>query len=200
MLNKLEFQNIYDEFYPKILRYLRDFVGEGEAEDLAQEVFIKVNNSLDSFKSESKISTWIYRIATNTAIDRTRNLSFKNIVPMDLREVTVGESGCANVWARKKSPPLESGIVKKEMNECIRSFIDNLPENYKTVLVLSELEGVKNKEIANILGLSLDVVKIRIHRAKIQLREELRKNCNFYYNEDSELSCDSKISLQKTVK
>jgi RNA polymerase sigma-70 factor, ECF subfamily len=78
------------------------------------------------------------------------------------------------------------------MNSCIRNFIENLQENYRTVVILSELEGLKNKEIAEILNVSLDTVKIRLHRARTQLRKKLESNCNFYRDEQNELSCDLK--------
>ncbi len=72
-----EFQKIYEDHYPRIVRYLRRLVGDSEAEDVAQEVFVKVHQSLDKFRGESKLSTWIYRIATNTAMDRLRSSSSK---------------------------------------------------------------------------------------------------------------------------
>ena len=78
------------------------------------------------------------------------------------------------------------------MNACIREFIERLPENYKTVVVLSELEGFKNGEIAAILGISLDAVKIRLHRAREKLRKTLQTGCSFYRNADDELACDRK--------
>ena len=73
-----EFQKIYDDHYPRIVRYLRRLVGDSEAEDVAQEVFVKVHQSLDGFRGESKLSTWIYRIATNTAMDRLKSPSSKD--------------------------------------------------------------------------------------------------------------------------
>ena len=73
------------------------------------------------------------------------------------------------------------------MNACIREFIERLPPNYKMVMVLSELEGFKNDEIAEILGLSLDTVKIRLHRAREKLRKELEAGCSFYRDECDEL-------------
>src|SRR3989337_2876745 len=72
-----EFQKIYEEHYFRMVRYLRRLVGESDAEDMAQEVFVKVHQSLDKFRGESKLSTWIYRIATNTAMDRLRSSSAK---------------------------------------------------------------------------------------------------------------------------
>ncbi|MGB5850259.1 MAG: sigma-70 family RNA polymerase sigma factor [Ignavibacteriaceae bacterium] len=70
--DELEFNRIFKEYQPKILRYLTRLTGRYEAEDLSQEVFIKVESGLKNFRGESKLSTWIYRIATNTAVDRMR--------------------------------------------------------------------------------------------------------------------------------
>jgi len=70
--------------------------------------------------------------------------------------------------------------------------IDNLSPDYKTVIVLSDLEGFANKEIAEILGISLDNVKIRLHRARGKLKEDLQEGCDFYYTEGNTLACDRK--------
>jgi RNA polymerase sigma-70 factor (ECF subfamily) len=83
------------------------------------------------------------------------------------------------------------------MNDCIRNFVEKLPENYKTVLVLSELEGLQNQEIAEILGLTLDTVKIRLHRARGKLKKELETHCNFYRDERNELACDLKSAFEQ---
>ena len=77
MHTQTEFKEIYREFQPKIRRYLAHMLGDQAAEDIAQEVFAKISRSLDSFKGNSTISTWIYRIATNTALDKLRSPSFK---------------------------------------------------------------------------------------------------------------------------
>src|SRR5574342_1048299 len=79
-MNDLEFPKIYAGFQQKILRYLTRLVGEADAEDLAQEVLIKVSEALPNFRGESQLSTWIYRIATNTALDRLRSPSYQRIV------------------------------------------------------------------------------------------------------------------------
>ena len=68
-----DFGKIYEDFRPRILRYLTRLVGEGEAEDLAQEVFVKIDRGLKTFRGESRISTWIYRIATHAAIELACN-------------------------------------------------------------------------------------------------------------------------------
>src|SRR3989304_7037573 len=74
--SELEFQKVFDAYQPRILRYLARLVGEHEAEDLTQEVFVKVSQALKTFRGEAQLSTWIYRIATNAALDRLRSPSF----------------------------------------------------------------------------------------------------------------------------
>jgi RNA polymerase sigma-70 factor, ECF subfamily len=76
------------------------------------------------------------------------------------------------------------------MSDCINEYIDALPSNYKTVLVLSDLEGLANKEVAEILGISEDNAKIRIHRARTRLKKALKSGCDFYYTEENALACD----------
>ncbi len=195
---KLEFQEIYRIFQPRIVRYLTRLIGEHEAEDLAQEVFVKVAQGLKDFRGESQLSTWIYRIATNAALDRLRSPAFQRMAEKRLSgdSIREGEED-KDDRAVKKGPSVEQKLIRKEMNECIRDFIENLPENYRAVLTLSELEGLKNTEIAEILGITLDTVKIRLHRARSKLRKELQTHCSFYRDEQNELACDLKSAFRE---
>jgi len=192
--DELEFQEIHDIFRPKIHRYLTRLVGEHEAEDLTQEVFVKVSQALKTFRGESQLSAWIYRIATNAALDRLRSPSFRRMVQKRSANGSIAlseiEPEDKDVWTGEKTPPLETSLIRKEMNECIRNFVENLPTDYRTVVVLSELEGLKNNEIAKILGVSLDTVKIRLHRARAKLKKDLETHCSFYRDERNELACD----------
>jgi len=189
-----EFQKIYDIYQPKILRYLSRLAGEHEAEDLTQETFVKVHQGLEKFRGESQLSTWIYRIATNTALDRLRSPSFQRTAQGSLSE-NLDESKIADrvICTEKKRPLIEQQLIRDEMNDCIRGYIEKLPENYRTVLVLSELEEFKNNEIAEILGVTLDAVKIRLHRAREMLKEELINNCDSYWIEDNEFLPELKV-------
>lgn len=182
----LEFQSVHDRFRPRVLRYLTRLVGEGEAEDLTQSVMLKVSEGLPGFRGDSRLSTWIYRIATNAALDSLRH---KAIQPPSETEF---ESDERDVPPDALTPSVEAAAIRQEMNECIREFIERLPENYRTVIVLSELEGFKNSEIAAILGISLDTVKIRLHRAREKLRQSLQTGCSFYRDVTDELACDRK--------
>jgi RNA polymerase sigma-70 factor, ECF subfamily len=192
----LEFQSIYDTFRPKILRYLTQLVGEDEAEDLTQTVMVKVSQGLLNFRGDCSLSTWIYRIATNTALDKLRSPAMKLTArQLHLTEVQWergGHSGEGNIALEEQAPSAQATVIRKEMTECLREFIDHLPETYKTVMVLSELQGFKNSEIAEILGISLNTVKIRLHRARDRLRKELETGCNFYRDDRNEFACDRK--------
>ncbi|UCD89397.1 MAG: RNA polymerase sigma factor [Desulfobacterales bacterium] len=189
----MDFNDIYEQFQPKIRRYLTRLAGQNEAEDITQEVFEKVSRSLRHFKGESKVSTWLYRIATHAAIDRMRSPSFQRISQHTSIEESP-EIEDRNTWSDQIKTSTDQTLIQKEMNECIREFIDQLPSDYKAVVILSELEGFKNREIADILQVSLDTVKIRLHRARTKLKEALDDGCDFYHNEHSVLACERKSS------
>ncbi len=180
------FQSVHDRFRPRVLRYLARLVGEADADDLAQSVMLKVSDGLPGFRGDSSLSTWIYRIATNAAMDKLR----RKAVPV-MSETELDLDG-DDAPQGPQTPSVESSAMREEMNACIRGFIERLPENYKSAMVLSELEGFKNDEIAAILELSLDTVKIRLHRAREKLRKDLAAGCTFYRSEDDELACDRK--------
>jgi len=99
------------------------------------------------------------------------------------------------LWTGEQTASTEQQVIRKEMNGCIREMIESLPENYRAVLVLSELEELKDSEIADILGLSLHAVKIRLHRARAKLKKELTTACLFYRDDRNELACDRKHAL-----
>jgi RNA polymerase sigma-70 factor (ECF subfamily) len=194
-----DFPAIYAEYRPKIVGYLRRLVGDADAEDVAQEVFVKVGKALESFRGDSSLSTWIYRIATNAATDHLRKFASRqvlgspNVSPDD-------DTSPDDTMPDEGTPVLDTLLIRKDMNECIRGIVDGLPDGYRTVLVLSELEGLTNAEIAEVAGISLDAVKIRLHRARTRLRKELQSKCSFYHDERNELACDRKTTPIKFLK
>ncbi len=185
MTDTRTFDEIYGANRARVTRYLARLVGETEAEDLSQEVFAKVSRGLEGFQDRSNIVTWIYRIATNTALDRLRSPGFKAMEPVEDVELVALEVGA-------KGPTVEQQAIKQEMSACVRRMVDRLPETYRTVIVLSEIEGFKDREIADILGVKLPAAKVTLHRARARLKKVLSENCVFYRNEDNELACDQK--------
>jgi RNA polymerase sigma-70 factor, ECF subfamily len=188
-----DFREVHDALRPRVLRYLARMAGEAEAEDLAQEVFEKVSRSLQNFRGDAELSTWVYRIATNTALDRLRRRGrpADSAGPSWVDAAVVAE-GDRNVWTGEVLQTLEGRVIRDEMNACIREVVNGLPATYRTVIILGDLEGFQDKEIAEILGLSLRNAKIRLHRARMQLRKALEKACVFYRSEENELACDRK--------
>jgi len=178
-----DFKEIYESFYIPIHRYLSRVAGPDEAEDLTQDVFIKINQSMDNFRGDVKLSTWVYRIATNVAIDRIRRNKTSDRVSNDLVNEAAINSSVID---------LNSQLIRKDMNDCIRLVVNDLPEQYRMILILKEFEGFKNAEIAIILEISIDTVKIRLHRARAKLKKEMDRKCNLYLDERCELACERK--------
>ena len=177
----LDFQRVYDELQPRIRRYLARLAGPGEADDLSQETFARVSQALAGFRGEAALSTWIYRIATNVAFDRARSPGFQ------LQARTAEPAALAALGA---APTIEQDIASREMSECVRDYVDQLPADYRTVVVLSELEELPDREIAEVLGISLEAAKIRLHRARVRLRQMLEQGCDVSRDERNELTCE----------
>ena len=194
----VDFNEIYREFHPKILPYVTRLAGYHEAEDITQEVFLKISRGLSSFRGTAKLSTWVYRIATNAALDRLKSPSFKHSMESASGIETDVED--RDVWTGVRKIKIDQQLIRKEMSECVREFIEKLPTDYKTVIILSELEGFKNREIADILQVSLETVKIRLHRARADLKNILSEGCTFYHTEDNILACDRKVQSIKFKK
>jgi RNA polymerase sigma-70 factor (ECF subfamily) len=95
-----------------------------------------------------------------------------------------------NIWTGEKPCSPEQKLISGEMSECIRNCMENLPENFRVILTLSELEGFKNSEISEIVGITLETVKIRLHRSRALLRKEIEKNCRLYRDERNVLACE----------
>ncbi len=169
--NELEFEAVYRSFHERIHRYLERFSGQTEVDDLVQVVFLRVSSSLADFRGDSALSTWIYRIATNVAIDRSRRADAHDV------EASLDDENQPN-WSLLDEQPLpDEQVMRREMYDCFGEYVKDLPAAYRAVVILSDLEDLPNREIAEILGLSLDTVKIRLHRGRAMLFHQLRQNC-----------------------
>jgi RNA polymerase sigma-70 factor (ECF subfamily) len=172
----IDFEAVHEAYRPRILRYLTRLVGESEAEDLTQEVFVRVHRSLPTFRGESQLSTWLYRIASHAAIDRMRTAGFRAEATQAPRDEE-GEASVAQPWPDQDALSLEQLLLRKERFRCFVSFLAHLPASHRIVFVLGEMEGLSNREVAQALGLSVETVKIRLHRARARLFQELRARC-----------------------
>lgn len=192
------FEAIHSSYRPRIVRYLTRLVGPDAAEDLAQEVFVRVSRGLPDFKGAAKLSTWIYRIATNVATDRLRSRSFKQTQSDKVISYQEGSVDDADALPDEKSPSVERQLIRDQMSSCVHDYINTLPKNYRAAVILSDIEGLTNQEIAEVLDMTLDTVKIRLHRGRAMLKEKLRKGCNFDRDEDNILVCDPKTGSDRS--
>ena len=188
-----DFGRLYTEYQPRIRRYVARMVGEHDAEDLTQAVFLKVSQALQDFRGESTLATWIYRIATNTAADWRRSPAFRRPIawaPLEAAGDRERLEGAAEEPGRL--PPADQVLVRREMNRCIRGVVDGLPAPYRDAVTLSDIVGLKNAEIAERLGVSVDTVKIRLHRGRGMLRKAMETRCDIYRDQQLGLACDAK--------
>ena len=193
-----DFKAIHASFRPRIHRFLTRLVGQNEAEDLTQEVFVRVSRGLSDFRGDAKISTWIYRIATNVATDRLRSRSFKESQRDQANSTGEGSIQDVDALPEEKRPSLERQLVRQEMSSCVHDYINTLPDSYRAVVLLSEIEGLTNQEIADVLGLTLETVKIRLHRGRAKLKEKLETGCRFDRDEEDILVCDPKADPDRS--
>jgi len=151
---------------------LRMLGNPDDAKDILQDTFMKVYDHLDKFRGEARLSTWIYRIAMNEALMKIRREKGK-MVSIDTFRVTEGETRALDIvdWAER---PLDK-LLTKELGEEMETAVGKLPEDYRAVFLLRDVEGLSNAEIAKVLEISVPAVKSRLHRARLFLRGELTK-------------------------
>lgn len=147
-----------------------------EANDCAQETFVKVYRSLKNFRFKSTFTTWLYRIAVNTCKNKLTSIGYKyskKMIRLD-KPIQTREGSCLiEIVDGSPSPVKELEI--KEKGQLIQKAIDSLPEEQKTVVVLRDIEGLSYEEIANITGHNPGTVKSKLARARRHLREKLRE-------------------------
>ncbi|MDQ1143221.1 MAG: RNA polymerase sigma factor SigW [Bacillus sp. (in: firmicutes)] len=142
-----------------------------EAEDVAQEAFIRAYVNIKSFNQDLKFSTWLFRIATNLCIDRMR----KKKPDYYLDAEVAGTEGLTMYAQVPSNTPLpEKEVESLELHETVQQEILKLPEKYRSAIVLKYIEELSLNEISEILDLPLGTVKTRIHRGREALRQQLR--------------------------
>jgi RNA polymerase sigma-70 factor (ECF subfamily) len=146
-----------------------------DANDSAQETFIKVFRSLKGFRFESAFSTWLYRIAINTCKNKLKSLEYRKRKKM-VRLENSGPSGETNpsLEIRDEAQSPLSRLESKEKLMLISGAMNSLPSGQKTVMTLRDIEGLSYEEIAQITGFNLGTVKSRLARARLDLRKKLR--------------------------
>lgn len=174
--NSFAFRNLVDEYQVKVLNVSYRFVNNREdAEDITQEVFIEVHRSIDGFREDSKLSTWIYRITVSKSLDFLRKKNRKK--RFGIMKYLTGEDELEEQIPSTDSVNPEKELENQDRINVLMNAISALPENQKVAFTLSKIDELSYKEIAEVLGSTISSVESLIHRAKVNLRKKLY---NFY--------------------
>ena len=145
-----------------------------EAEDLAQEVFITVFKSIDSFRGDSKLSTWIYRVASNLSKNRIKYLARRHDRSKDEFDEGIDRNAAAAALTspnQAKSPDLH--VEDQQLEGIMQAAIAELEEDHRILIVLRDIEELSYEEICEITELAEGTVKSRLHRARLALRKKM---------------------------
>ena len=179
-------QNLY---YDLVKRYERKLYNFGlrvcwdvrDAEDLVQETFLNVFRYIKDFRYETKFKNWLYKIASSVCIKKKRKSKFTPERELSLDEFLPKEDPRVPTelpdWA---SAPVDR-LLNQELSDTIKQAITSLPEKYRVVIALRDLEGFSTAETAQILNMTASNVKVRLHRARLFLREALKE----YFDHDA---------------
>ena len=187
----MDFERVHQEYRERVRAYAGKLLGPGEAEDVTQEVFLKVSRSLETLSDPARLTSWIYAITLNAARDAVRRKASR---PRIQDEATRGDESKDRLYQiedpRSRTP--EETAIRAEMVECYLDYVRRLRPIYYEVYALSEFERLSNEEIARRLSLPVGTVKMRLHRARTRVNEDLRSNCRCYTNERGELMGEPK--------
>lgn len=167
------FEKIVDAHERKIFNLALRMLGNpDDASDILQDTFMKVYHNIDKFRGDARLSTWIYRIAMNEALMKIRREKGR-MVSIDTFRQSEGEDRALDLedWGQK---PLDK-LLTRELGDEMDAAVRRLPEDYRAVFLLRDVEGLSNAEIAASLEISVPAVKSRLHRARLFLRGELSK-------------------------
>ena len=168
-----------------------------EAEDLTQEAMLRAHRNLSTLADPARLLPWLYRIATNICHDRFRQASFRNR-PRSLDAAPEGGSGGSEVaGVAATGPRLDLALEQEEMSSCVQQYLAQLADPYRAAILLHDVEGLTNPEIAEMLGVSLATVKIRLHRARNKLLAALGKACCFSCDDRGVVVCEPKPKEDK---
>ncbi len=160
-------ERVWEEFHPKLKQFvLRRMPDEQSGEDILQDVFLKIHTRIDTLRNEEKLQSWIYQIARNAIADYYR----EHRATLELSEAPA-----------LLEEPGDDDIVN-ELIPSIKAMVDSLPADYREALLLTEYQGLTQRELAEKLGLSLSGAKSRVQRAREKLKTMLLDCCHFEFD------------------
>jgi RNA polymerase sigma-70 factor (ECF subfamily) len=176
--------DLYDRHYDRVRRFVGMLVKEDfTADDLSQETFLRAQRSLASLRDPAKAGSWLIRIAHNLCRDHFRKGPQAGGSREEAESVSSGLPGTVHL------------LERRQMSSCIQQQLEKLPESQRIPLILYDMLGFAHKEIAEILGISIENVKVRLHRARKRFRGILRQNCRFERDDRDVFVCEPKRNI-----
>lgn len=167
---------VFRDYAPRVYNLARRMLGnDADAEDVTQDVLLQVVRKLDTFRGESAFPTWLHRVTVNAALANRRKRASRQSRQSGESLDAALDDGHAHLprslkpWSVSPDQP----VLDAEQHELIERAIGELPNTYRDVYVLADVEGLPNAEIADMLGLSVAAVKSRLHRARLMMRDAL---------------------------
>lgn len=169
------FAELVERFQHRLVAVMNHLVGNAdEAEDLAQEVFLRIYRIRAKYRPKAKFSTWLFTIANNLALNALRDRRRRPVLPLEVRESgALGPRPVENSVAARDEPPSQA-LQQQELADVIRLALDDLNERQRVAIVLNKFEDMNYGEIAEVMGLSTKAVKSLLSRARSKLRETLQ--------------------------
>jgi RNA polymerase sigma-70 factor, ECF subfamily len=162
------FEVIMRRYNQRLFRVTRSILGnDGEAEDVTQDAYVRSYMHLDQFDGRARFSTWLTKIAVHEALARLRNR--QRMVEIDAASEFTGD----RMDLESNAPSPEQEVLTHTMRIILEAAVDRLPETYRSVFMLREVEGMTTAETAECLALSEETVKVRLHRARASMRKHI---------------------------
>jgi len=178
-----EYYSIIEQYQSVVGRFINMTVkNRWVSDDLTQETFIRAYKRLDSLEDMSKIKSWLLRIAYNLCLDYFKTASKNNVDSLD----SITEVFSSNIL------PMGKQLERDEMSQCVQEKMLLLPQSYRTILCLFDIAGLTHSEIAEVLELNVGNVKVRLHRARMKMKEIFEEHCNLGIDERAVLICTPK--------
>ena len=179
-MSEMDVFSIHDHYYQRVRKFILASVkNESAADDLVQETFIRIQENLKSIRDPEKISSWIFSIAYHLCQDHFRTRK-KSSTQEEIHDglVNIGET------------PLQKRLEQGEMSQCVQDKLRLLPETQRSIIIFADIMEFSQQEIADILGLTVENVKVRLHRARKKFKTILEEECTFEVDERSVLICE----------
>ncbi len=176
----------FEQYRPAVTRYIRYLIRQAaEAEDLAQEVFLRAHSNRETLRDAQAMESWLFQIATHASIDRMRQRAraAEREADKPAEDLPIPD---------RKQPSALTVVQQSEMSACVQKYVARLSDAYKAVLLMRDADGLTAIEIAQLLKLPLTTVKMRLHRARRQLQAALNDACAFGGDERGVLICEPK--------